>query len=140
MTDREVLEGYRHIGAEMRLLQKHIELLCELSGVQDRRAGGLGLADGAAERLREVERCRAELDRKWKRLCGLQARFEGIMARITDPQERLVMRAYYGLGLSDEKAAESMCLSRTSVINRRHVCVRRLEAAEETRRRRERNA
>ncbi|MBR6029729.1 MAG: hypothetical protein IKP40_11665 [Clostridia bacterium] len=134
MTDREVLENYRYTGAEMELLRTHMDRLTDLSGVQCRPK--TALTDDRAERLKALEACQAELDAKWQALLALQQRFEGILARIPNPVDRVLMRSYYGLGLSDEKTAESMNLSRTCVITRRHGCMDRITASERTRERR----
>ncbi len=131
LTNREVLEGYRSAGLEMKALQEHIRLLGELSGVQLMAVAEPCRAEAREARLTEVEALQRELDAKWAELSGLQRRFEGLMARLP-AMDRALMRSYYVLGLSDEKTAESMNMSRSSVITRRHRCLTRIEALPET--------
>ena len=127
MTNRELLETYRNAGMEMRALEEVIHQLTALEGVHQLPVSRACREHEHRLRMETVDGLEKELRAKWQELAGLQQRFEQLLTRFQATEDRVLLRSYYVLGLSDEKTAEVMNLSRSSVIRRRHHCLQRLD-------------
>ena len=109
LTDAEVVLGYRDRLKEARLLEARLQ--------EDEAAGApLGL----------------ELKEERQALRTLQAqlqRFEAALNRVKSPRERLILRGYYGNGLTDAALGEALEMSTRRVNSLRHQAVAALKGA-----------
>jgi len=123
MTRRELLENYRDIVIEIETLERQSKFLNQFIGgprpVHAIQLTGMprGTNDPEAAILQraDTDEVLEKIEAKCQELRGMVDQFEAIMDRIDDRRLRIIVRNYYALGLTDEKIAEQLELSRQHV-------------------------
>ena len=117
MNDIEVVKGYRFAVREINTLKQQLD----------------AAADGSMPDAPYLADLRAILNQRRAELNHMILRFEAILADVHDPCIRLILREYYALGHSDEKAAETVGMSTRRCNELRNRFLREREAAAQTR-------
>lgn len=116
MRDKEVLLNYREGMRELRVLEKQI-VKWSTSG-EPRGIGRVtltGLPRGTNHPQAADDQHLDGLTEIWENrraeLVALGTRFEEILMEVKSARLRLVLRCYYGLGMTDERIAQDMEMS-----------------------------
>ncbi len=102
MNQLDILQRYRWTVRERAALAAQLEAL---TGWEPRGSQGSWQLHAAREKRRQA--CKDALAAQEARLAEEAARFEAILAAVEHPRTRLVLRQYYGLGMTDEEIAEA---------------------------------
>ena len=123
MTKRELLENYRDIVIEIETLERQSKFLNQFIGgprpVRSPHLTGMprGTNDPEAAILQreDTDEVLEKIETKCAELREMVDSFEMIMDKIEDRRLRIIIRNYYALGLTDERIAEQLELSRQHV-------------------------
>ena len=123
MTKRELLENYRDIVIEIETLERQSKFLNQFIGgprpVRSPQLTGMprGTNDPEAAILQreDTDEVLEKIETKCAELREMVDSFEMIMDKIEDRRLRIIIRNYYALGLTDERIAEQLELSRQHV-------------------------
>lgn len=135
MRDVEVLQSYREGMRELRILEKQMESWTNAGGPQGcSRAALTGMPRGTNHPQAAMEQHADGLMALWEKqretLLDIGMRFEKILMEVKSPRLRLVLRCYYGLGMTDELIAQDMNMSIRRVNSLRNSFVRSLDQQE----------
>lgn len=127
MTDVEILQDCRMATLEERALSKQIDrlaLICGPRGIGSQAlepAGDRKTNNATAGQLQQLEGLIEKLTRKRDENLTIIQKAEGVIDRIRDRKDRVVIRYYYIEGQSEYEIADEMDMSRTWVSQRRNL-------------------
>ena len=127
MTDVEILQDCRMATLEERALSKQIDrlaLICGPRGIGSQAlepAGDRKTNNATAGQLQQLEGLIEKLTRKRDENLSIIQKAEGVIDRIRDRKDRVVIRYYYIEGQSEYEIADEMDMSRTWVSQRRNL-------------------
>lgn len=127
MTDVEILQDCRMATLEERALSKQIDrlaLICGPRGIGSQAlepAGDRKTNNATAGQLQQLEGLIEKLTRKRNENLTIIQKAEGVIDRIRDRKDRVVIRYYYIEGQSEYEIANEMDMSRTWVSQRRNL-------------------
>ena len=127
MTDVEILQDCRMATLEERALSKQIDrlaLICGPRGIGSQAlepAGDRKTNNATAGQLQQLEGLIEKLTRKRDENLTIIQKAEGVIDRIRDRKDRVVIRYYYIEGQSEYEIANEMDMSRTWVSQRRNL-------------------
>lgn len=135
MTKREIVEKYRFLVIEIEALDKQSKFLNKyIGGPRPVRAVQLtgmprGTNNPEAAMIQQIDDDDAiyELERKEKELRGLVAEFERIMESIPDDTDRLILRDYYALNMTDKEIARKFNYDVSTIWKRRTRTINSLD-------------
>ena len=127
MTKRELVEKYRLLVLEIEALDKQSKFLNKyIGGPRPLRAIQLtgmprGTNNPEAAMIQQMDDDDAifELERKEKELRDLVAEFERIMESVPDDTDRIVLRDYDALNMTDKEIAEKLNYDASTIWKRR---------------------
>jgi DNA-directed RNA polymerase specialized sigma24 family protein len=127
MTKRELVEKYRLLVLEIEALDKQSKFLNKyIGGPRPLRAIQLtgmprGTNNPEAAMIQQMDDDDAifELERKEKELRDLVAEFERVMESIPDDTDRIILRDYYALNMTDKEIAEKLNYDASTIWKRR---------------------
>lgn len=127
MTKRELVEKYRLLVLEIEALDKQSKFLNKyIGGPRPLRAIQLtgmprGTNNPEAAMIQQMDDDDAifELERKEKELRDLVAEFERIMESIPDDTDRIILRDYYALNMTDKEIAAKLNYDASTIWKRR---------------------
>lgn len=127
MTKRELVEKYRLLVLEIEALDKQSKFLNKyIGGPRPLRAIQLtgmprGTNNPEAAMIQQMDDDDAifELERKEKELRDLVAEFERIMESVPDDTDRIILRDYYALNMTDKEIAEKLNYDASTIWKRR---------------------
>lgn len=136
MTKKEILINYRTIVIEIETLERQSEFLNRYIGgprpVRSPQLTGMprGTNDPEAAMLQTISEDDPiyRLEEKARQLREMVDEFERILVGISDRRNQIIIRNYYGLGMTDEKIAELLELSQSRVQQLRVDCLNGLDA------------
>lgn len=102
MNQLDILQRYRWTVREREALMAQLEAL---TAWEPRGSQGSWQRHAALEKRRQA--CGDALLAREAQLAEEAERFEAILAAVEHPRTRLVLRQYYGLGMTDEEIAEA---------------------------------
>ena len=132
MLDIEVLQSYREGMRELKILEKQMNSWTS-SGepLGCTKAALMGMPRGTNHPQAAMEQRADGLMVLWEkqrmRLMTIGMRFEEILIEVKNPRLRLVLRCYYGLGMTDELIAKEMDMSVRQVNALRNSFLRSLD-------------
>ena len=127
MTDVEILQECRMATMEEKALSKQIDRLALIGGPRGvgsqamEPAGDRKTNNASAGQLQKLEWLIEKLIRKRDENLSIIQQAEGVIDRILDRKDRVVIRYYYVEGQSEYEIAEEMDMSRTWVSQRRNM-------------------
>ena len=127
MTDVEILQDCRMATLEERALSKQIDrlaLICGPRGIGSQAlepAGDRKTNNATAGQLQQLEGLIEKLTRKRDENLTIIQKADGVIDRIRDRKDRVVIRYYYIEGQSEYEIADEMDMSRTWVSQRRNL-------------------
>lgn len=135
MLDIEVLQSYREGMRELRILEKQMNSWTSSGEPQGcTRAVLTGMPRGTNHPQASMEQHADGLMVLWEKqrlkLLAIGMRFEEILMEVKNPRLRLVLRCYYGLGMTDELIAQDMNMSVRRVNSLRNGFLRSLDQPE----------
>jgi len=127
MTKRELVEKYRLLVLEIEALDKQSKFLNKyIGGPRPLRAIQLtgmprGTNNPEAAMIQQMDDDDAifELERKEKELRDLVAEFERVMESVPDDTDRIILRDYYALNMTDKEIAEKLNYDASTIWKRR---------------------
>lgn len=124
MTDVEVLKRYRGLMTEAMALQAHADAVTMIGtpgGSAGQALTGMprGTNDPLAASLQKAQSYLDRLEITKRKLLDICGRFEQVIARILDDDDRAICRMYYGAGMTDEEIGEKISKERSTVTKRR---------------------
>ena len=127
MTKRELVEKYRLLVLEIEALDKQSKFLNKyIGGPRPLRAIQLtGMPRGTnhpeAAMIQQMDDDDAifELERKEKELRDLVAEFERVMESVPDDTDRIILRDYYALNMTDKEIAAKLNYDASTIWKRR---------------------
>ena len=127
MTKRELVEKYRFLVLEIEALDKQSKFLNKyIGGPRPLRAIQLtgmprGTNNPEAAMIQQIDDDDAifELERKEKELRDLVAEFERVMESVPDDTDRIILRDYYALNMTDKEIAEKLNYDASTIWKRR---------------------
>lgn len=127
MTKRELVEKYRLLVLEIEALDKQSKFLNKyIGGPRPLRAIQLtgmprGTNNPEAAMIQQMDDDDAifELERKEKELRDLVAEFERIMESVPDDTDRIILRDYYALNMTDKEIAAKLNYDASTIWKRR---------------------
>lgn len=129
MTDVEILQECRLATMEEQAIQKQIDRLTLMMGPREigsqalEPAGDRKTNNTAAGQLQKLEGLIDCLTRKRDENINIINRAEGVIGRIRERKDRVIIRRYYVEGESEYEIAEAMDMSRNWVNQRRNLVV-----------------
>ena len=134
MSDIEVLNTYRVTMLELRMLNRQMDM-CLSAGTPRAARAPLGEAPRGtnhhqAARQQHYDGMEAIWRRKQAELEEVASRFEEILDGVRQVKLRLILRSYYGLGMTDEAIAAEMGMTARRINDLRNQFLRSLVVAE----------
>ena len=132
MTDVEVLQECKMAAVEEQAITRQIERLTRMDGPRGigsqamEPAGDRKTNNATAGHLQELEGMIQKLIQKREEAFDIMRRAETIIERFTQRRDRNLIRCYYVEGLSEEKTAEAIGISRQWVNQRRNILLEEL--------------
>ena len=127
MTKRELLENYRNMVIEINMMEQRLSFLNKYIGgpkpVHSVQLTGMprGTNNPEAAMIQQIDDDDTiyELERKQDELRELVSGFERIMDSIQDDTDRLILRDYYALHMTDRQIAKKLNYDSSTVWKRR---------------------
>lgn len=132
MTDVEILQECRLATMEEQAIQKQIDRLTLMMGPREigsqamEPAGDRKTNNTAAGQLQKLEGLIDCLTRKRDENINIINRAEGVIGRIRERKDRVIVRRYYIEGESEYEIADAMEMSRNWVNQRRSIILEQL--------------
>ena len=132
MLDIEVLQSYREGMRELKILERQMNSwISSGEPLGCTKAALTGMPRGTNHPQAAMEQHADGLMVLWEkqrlRLMTIGMRFEEILIEVKNPRLRLVLRCYYGLGMTDELIAKEMNMSVRQVNALRNGFLRSLD-------------
>ena len=135
MTDAEVLRDYRQGMQELRIMERQIARWESEGG--PRGCVGTNWSDlpqgtnePEAARMQQLDGLYQLWGQQREALISLGERFERILMGVHDQRLRLLLRCYYGLGMTDESIAQELHMSVRRINTLRNAYMHMLDERE----------
>lgn len=129
MTDVEILQECKQAAVELQAITRQIERMTRMDGPRGignqalEPAGDRKTNNAAAGHLQELQGMIEKLKEKQEDAFEIMRRTESIIERFANRRDRNLIRCYYVEGLSEEKTAEAIGISRQWVNQRRNILI-----------------
>ena len=117
MSDKEVLREYRRLSEEEAMLER--QLNAEPDPLED-----------ASVRSHRLQALRTIKEEKTQARARLTRRFEQVVCRSPNARQRLVLRQYYGIPMTDQKIAEGFGCTSKAINKLRNDFLRAIDKAD----------
>ena len=130
MRDADVMRTYRCAMLEMEVLEKQIARMGSSGapmGAKGARGDTRSTNNAGAAQLQLYEGLCQQLNLQRRELEQIGLQFEAILSTVRDMRLRLILRAYYAMGMTDEEIAGSMNMSTRRINTLRNSFMRSLD-------------
>lgn len=132
MTDVEILQECKQAAVEMQAITRQIDRMTRMDGPRGignqalEPAGDRKTNNATAGHIQELQGLIEKLRQKQEDAFEIMRQTETIIERFVQRRDRNLIRCYYVEGLSEEKTAEEIGISRQWVNQRRNILIEEL--------------